>query len=347
MATSAPPASNSDARPADNEFLIPPEDTIWKRYSPHHEAPMSFLGSGAFHVVVLGVVGLLVFLAYVWWNPPRQNLPIDTIRMPGGGGGSPKGKGSGPGIGSGGEDLSADPNQDPSGEALQRPDLDVQEAKQMKFEFKDDPTAQRWIEQGNENLKKIARLNPDARNQLRDGINPGEGRGGTGKGGGKGTGDGPVAGPGKGDGRMLNEREKRMLRWTMVFDTRSGQDYRDQLAGLGAIVAVPTGDGKDYRICDLSKKPYQLVDEDLSKIQRIYWVDDKPQSVRSLLGAIGVTGHASHFVAFMPLELEEELARKELSFKGLAEDQIYETKFKVLRGAGGKYDVKVIDQKRK
>jgi hypothetical protein len=345
MATTAPPANNSDARTGDNPFLIPPDETIWKRYSPHHEAPLSFVGSGAVHFLVLLVVGVSVLIGIWWLKSQPKPLPIDTIRM-GGGGGSPKGKGNGPGIGSGGEDVSADPNHDPSGEAMQRPDLDVQEAKQMKIEFKDDPTAVRFIEEGNEQLKKIARLNPDARNKMRDGINPGQGRGGTGSGGGKGTGEGPGVGPGKGDGRMLNEREKRMLRWTMIFDTRSGQDYRDQLAGLGAILAVPTGDGKDYRICDLSKKPYQLKEEDLSKIQRIYWVDDKPQSVRSLLGAIGVTGHASHFVAFMPLELEEELARKELAYKGLTEDQIYETKFKVFR-AGKGYEVKVVEQKRK
>jgi hypothetical protein len=346
MATSAPPSNNSETKSADNEFLIPPEETLWKRYSPHHEAPLSMLGSGALHFVVLLIVIVSVLIGIWWLKSQAKPLPIETIRMPGGGGGSPKGSGNGPGIGAGGEDVAADPNHDPSGEALQRPQLDVEEAKQMKVEFRDDPAARRYIEEGNENLKKIARLDPDARNKLRDGVNPGKGQGGTGKDGGRGSGEGKGNGPGKGEGKMLNEREKRMLRWSMIFDTRSGQDYRDQLAGLGAIVAVPTPDGKDYKMCDLSKKPYQLVEEDLSKNDRIYWVDDKPQSVRSLLSAIGVNGYASHFVAFMPRELEEELARKELAFHGLTEDQIYETKFKVYR-EGGKYNVKVVDQKKK
>ena len=39
-----------------------------------------------------------------------------------------------------------------------------------------------------------------------------------------------------------------MLRWSMIFDTRTGMDYLNQLRGLGAILAIPTGaDGKDLQ----------------------------------------------------------------------------------------------------
>src|SRR5438552_17688844 len=111
MATAAPPSSNSDARPADNDFLIPLEEPIFKRYSPHHEAPLSFVGSGAVHLLVLLVVGVSVLIGIWWLKSQAKPLPIDTIRMPGGGGGSPKGSGNGPGLGSGGEDVVADPNR--------------------------------------------------------------------------------------------------------------------------------------------------------------------------------------------------------------------------------------------
>jgi hypothetical protein len=347
MATTAPPAPNSEARPDTDPFLIPPEETIWVRYSPHHEAPLSFLGSGALHLLVLMVVGVSALLGIWWFKSQANPLPVSAVRM-GGGGGSPTGKGDGPGFGTGGEDVAGPDNRDPSGDAVQRPPLDVEEMKQTKVEFADDPTAQRYIEEGNENLKKIARLNPDARNKMRDGLTPGKGQGGTGEGGGRGTGQGPGKGPGKGAGRELNQREKRMVRWTMVFETRSGEDYVEQLRDLGSIIAVPTGPGRaEYKFCDLTKfrgPRYEFADGDLSTMNRIWWQDDQPQAVRSLTAAMGWRGRADHFIAFMSPEVEEKLAKLEHNFKGLNEEQIHETRFRFVRGAGGKYDLKVISQ---
>ena len=132
------------------------------------------------------------------------------------------------------------------------------------------------------------------------------------------------------------------------LETRGGEDYLEQLRYLGAIIAVPSGPRPgDYQFCDLSKQPSRFVEGDLAAIQRISWTDDNPASVRSLMAALGARGNPSHFIAFMPLELEAKLFQRELAFQGLREDQIFETKFKCVRGPGGKYDVRVIDQKRK
>ena len=75
---------------------------------------------------------------------------------------------------------------------------------------------------------------------MKDGLTPGKGQGGIGSGGGKGSGSGTGEGIGVGSGKSkLNDREKRMLRWHMRFTANSGQEYLDQLRGLGAILAVP------------------------------------------------------------------------------------------------------------
>jgi hypothetical protein len=346
MATTPPSADPSDIRAASEPLRVPPDDTIWKRYSPHHEAPLSFVGSAALHLVVLGLLILYVVVLVAWFKSQPVNLPIETVHM-GGGGGNPKGKGDGPGIGELGKEVVGNPQEgDPKSvepEVVQRPPLTLQEANTIKQEFANDPAADRLVysEQG----KMLARLDKEVRDKLREGVNPGAGKGGVGEGGGKGTGEGKKSGPGQGDGKMLNEREQRMLRWTMSFNTRNGQDYLNQLRYLGAIVAVPTGDGRDYKTCDLTKgPPYELVNDDLSNIKRIYWVDDKPSSVRSLMGALGVGSNPSHFVAFMPEELEKRLSRMEQQYRGLPEDKIYETKFDCFKGPDGKYDVRVTAQ---
>ncbi len=125
----------------------------------------------------------------------------------------------------------------------------------------------------------------------------------------------------------------------MIFNTRSGADYLAQLNGLKAILAVPTGaDNKSYKIIrDLSGRGRpQLLDEDISKIQCIFWIDDRPDSVRSMMGALRVGFLPNHFVAFMPRELEDKLFELEKQAAGgVPEDQIEETKFDVVRTPRG------------
>jgi hypothetical protein len=347
MAT-APPTNSATIRPASQPLRIPPDETMWKRYSPHGEAPLSFVGSMATHFLVVGLLAIFGFLAYLFFNPPLHDLQVDTVRMPGGGGGSTKGEGSGSGLGTGGEEIGGEENKDPQTldpDLVKRPPLTVDEAKTLNVEFKDDPAATRFIEEGNEQLKKLARLNKEMRNTLRDGVNPGAGKGGTGEGGGKGIGKGPGNGPGEGAGAPLSTREKRMLRWSMSFNRST---YLEQLRDLGAIIAVPVGrDNKRYQVCDLTQQPLRWTEDDLSNNKRIFWIDDKPDSVRALMSQMGRPGYTSHFVALLPPELEKKLFDLELKFGNLNEDDIFETKFDCIKGSDGRYDVVVKSQKPK
>ncbi len=153
----------------------------------------------------------------------------------------------------------------------------------------------------------------------------------------------------QGKGKLAEQRD-RMLRWSLIFDTHSGRDYVAQLNGLGAILAVPVGTDEkkpDFKIIrDLSARPAKLLDEDIGKIQRIYWVDDKAQSVGDVMTVLGVKEKPSYFVAFMPEELEEKLFKLEKAYlekhhKGRTEGDILETRFRIKR-SDKKYEFEVV-----
>ena len=100
---------------------------------------------------------------------------------------------------------------------------------------------------------------------------------------------------------------------------------------------------------DLTKRPFKPEVKDLSTIQKIWWIDDNPQSVQGLLAVLGLRLPANRVIAFIPNEVEDELAKAELAYRHLDENDIFETTFAInVPGAGGrKYDLHVIEQKRK
>jgi hypothetical protein len=354
MAPNAPTTGNSSTRTAQKLPRTPPEEQFWKRYSPHGELPLSGVGSLALHMLVVGTLILWSWLLWNKFNNWKPDLPVDAVRL-GGGGGNPLGVGDAPGAGQGPREA-VEANEttlpkpaDSTPSTL--PPLSAAEAKKVESQFEN---PQRFISTNRTKaMDAFVRLDDKARTSFRprdpDGVQPGKGQGGTGSGGGLGEGRGPGEGSAAGPGKArLTKREERMLRWSMRFNTQNGADYVSQLKGLGAILAIPAGDGPNprYQIIrneDLDRRPPQLRDDDVTKIQRIYWVDDKPPSVAGVMDALGLRMHPSHFVAFMPKMLEDKLFQLELKYKGLREDQIHETKFEVTRGSGG-FEPRVIDQ---
>src|SRR5205823_5263763 len=119
--------------------------------------------------------------------------------------------------------------------------------------------------------------------------------------------------------RISSVQKGRILRWRLTFKTQDGDDYRKQLLALGAILAVPQGENRHRVIRDLTKLPAGGKVEDLAGIGRIFWVDDRPESVRSLARALGLPNPPAYFVAFFPQELENKLSRRELAFKNRKE----------------------------
>src|SRR5262249_38734063 len=139
-------------------------------------------------------------------------------------------------------------------------------------------------------------------------------------------------------------RQKRLLRWTMIFDTRDGADYLRQIDAFAAIVCVPEDNGKFRVIRDLKRE----VKGEVTDLQRIFWWDTREESVRSLALAIGVKPVRTQIVAFFPIDFEERLFRLERREmerrKGhWREAEIKETQFRVVR-RGSTFEPVVADQ---
>lgn len=348
MAATAPTANSQAPGTPEKKPLLPPEERFWQRHSPHNEFPLSSVGSVTLYVLM----GLMIW-AGIKFLPSFSSDPLSVGAIEfdpdvGGGGGDPSGVSGGTGDKLP-ENLG---NPDPTQLAKEQnlPPLQPLLPKAVDTDaIKDivaaDETGDPILESGSTALANLSDIRQDTAKLLMSNLRD-KGKGGTGTGGGQGTGTGTGTGSAKGPGSKapLSERQKRVLRWNMVFDTRNGEDYRRQLQALGAILAIPSPDGQYLVIRDL-RPPARPAAEDLQKLQRIFWVDSTPQSVHNLASALGLSGVPPHIVAFFPEELEGKLAAMEKSFaRGRPESEIKETRFRVMMRAG-KYEPVIVDQR--
>jgi hypothetical protein len=326
--TSTLPTPDAASRPEDQK-LIPPDERFWRRYSPHGELPLSGASSLAVHLLLFGLLLLSAWLAFAVFRHASRALPVDAVRLEPGGKspGVGESQGAGNGLIESGKVENAVPNPIADAGEL-RPSLpeNAQTGRPIQFDNKE-------LRRSNPSNAMVFDRLHEANQRIRGtDRKPGPG------GGKDGEGDGPGAGK-QGKGKLAEQRD-RMLRWSLLFDTQNGRDYVAQLGGLGAILAVPVGKDEnkpDFKIIrDLSARPAKLLDEDISKIQRIYWLDDKPQSVGDVMTILGVKAKPSYFVAFMPEELENKLLKLEKAYldkhhKGHTERDIDETRFRIKR----------------
>lgn len=350
MANPSTTASTNNAKAPGQRSPFPPDERIWIRYSPHHELPLSSVGSFTVHALVLGLLTLAtVFGWFALLGLNKDSLPVDAISVRAGGGDA-TGASSGPGgPGNPLVENVENPREDPKVPPYTGPALtDVPRAKVDPVEFPNlatDPQGKRFIEKNNLALAALSKVNRDAREQMMNGVAGERAQGGSSKDGTKDAGKdkGKGDGQGEGPGKILSKREKRVLRWVMIFDTVDGNDYARQLNALGAILGVPEPGGR-YRILrDLRARPARGEIEDLNKIERIFWVDDKPDSVGPLAAALQLNPPPPHIVAFFPRKFEQDLLRLELSYGGLKEEEIQETRFRVVK-VGNTYAPRVVDQ---
>jgi hypothetical protein len=358
----AAPSSEKAAKRAASP-LAPPDERFWQRYSPHAEFPLSSAGSLVVHVLALGLLALAAWLGTVLFNHSTRQLPVEAVRISGGGG-NPHGRGEGSNKGD--EPIEAGNQPDKSQTETAPPD----EVSPPQIEVKPDPQSKLQFD----NTRKIQM--PDAEdsnalNRLKQrtvtmrlpGRKPsaGSGYGQGGKGGGGGSGDGRGVGIGDGTDPGVGtptQREKRMLRWSMLFNTPDSANYVAQLNGLGAILLVPVREDAAKGVCDykvirdLKARPPKLLDEDYQNIPRLVrWADDNPDSVRGVMSVLHLKLMPSHFLALMPVELEEKLLRLETDYlkrkhPGRNEDDIKATKFRI-QVRKGKYEPEVIGQELK
>jgi RNA polymerase sigma factor (sigma-70 family) len=151
----------------------------------------------------------------------------------------------------------------------------------------------------------------------------------------------------KASAELPEGRKRRLLRWRISFDTKDGNDYAKQLEALGTILAVPTErPGKHRVIRDLSKRPVEARVEDLARMERIFWVESDPRSIRALSKALGLRPVPRLIVVLFPQYIEDELLRKELAFAKRKEGDIEETTFRFFRTRTG-FRIKAVSQRAK
>lgn len=325
------PGAPAPEKPDD---LVPPDEKFWQRYSPNGEPFLSGLSS----FVVHGVVLLIILVGLSWLMPKTTSEEIEPVLIgdgiEGGGGGHIQGQDAGPQL-SKKDDVNEDLNKPKD---VPTPDVPKDDAKvktDTTPKLADDPDAISLVDQMKQ--KKPTSAGVFLKDAL-EGIT-GKGGGGTGWGGGTGagvgTGIGDKDGPGTG---KSNRRGRRVLRWTVNFNTQSGADYVRQLNLMGAILGVPDTKGKLMVIRDLNERPARPAYENVRDINRIFWVDDRAESARSVAETLQLDIIPSQIVAFYPEAIEKQLLDTEMTYgkkyKRLKEEDISETVFNVAFRAG-------------
>lgn len=329
----------------------PPDEAFWETYSPNGEAPVSGLTSVVFHGLVLGAVIFgATILALFHRSTDAVDLEPVLIGEPGGGGGSTEGVGDvNPGNLTRPPDATEDltkPEDTKTPLLPTKVEPDLATTKTAAPVFEDDPDGTKMVDQLLAKKPASVNMGPLLKDAL-VGL-AGKGRGGSGSGGGLGTGKGKGEGDGTGDGTGSTRRGRRVLRWTMLFNTSGGDDYLRQLHALGAILGVQDAGGQVRVYRDLRQRPMKGAVEDLKAINRIFWVDDNQDSMVSMAQAMGLDRVPSQIIAFFPVPLEEQLLKTELDYgrpRGRkAEEDIAETKFRI-SFPGGRVKVEVQEQR--
>jgi hypothetical protein len=341
MAQQSVENSSADEQQSEQD-LVPQDERFWKRYSPHHEFPLSSAASVALHVMAIAVLILGAVLAARWgFGDAEKPIPLSIMDDPGGGG-QPDGNPTAAG-GEGAVQPKEVASDEPKSNALAQTPIAPKLA---------EPTAQplalpeiqeaqgRFINDSNNAVQGLKKLDEEVRKKLFSSLaDASKGKGGTGSGGGKGGGTGTGTGSGTAPGEgNLSVRQKRVLRWEVNFRVTSPEDHIRQFAALGAILAIPDPQGRYHVFRDLNHRVGRV--EDLSNINRIWFIDRNPETVAGISSLLRMP-QPPVLIAFFPQELEERMAEMEKQYRGQREDDIHDKFMFQVVPRGGTYQVVV------
>jgi hypothetical protein len=297
---------------------------FWERYSPNGELPWSSAMS-------LGVFTILVLLPIVLVVPFVQRDPtppaVDVLYVA---------EDENAPLGEGtelDEDAAMGAEEEKPTEELPK----EAPAEKIKKLEKPKPTVPvvkpepgKEIEKEREAAEAALNRLAQAKNQLDANLNRGSPEGDRGGGGG---------------GSGARGRGARVARWVLHFNTESSQHYLQQLDGLGAEIAFPAAGSRWQYFFDVSTPRRRSEIRDLGSENRLYWVDEKQQSVGGVAQVLGIPT-PPFMIVFLPVPLEDRMLQLELDYQGLTEEQILRTDFRVVI-RGGMYDVEVSRQLRR
>lgn len=329
----------TETKPTNPVPMAPPPEEFWDKYSPHHEFPLSSVGSVALHVAAVGGFALVLYLLAQLSVSDKIAPPMTQMMVVGEADGESNGQ-----AGSGGGEMVENVNkfEFPMDPMRQIPEAKLDEVKQEikewvpKIPQADDAPKVEDLPA----FKKIAQLNDDIRKKLLEGKGGNKGQGAE-----PGKGANPQEGGGTGGNGDATSSKNRAIRWELIFKTESGRDYVAQLAAMKATLVIPQP--ADWQ----TSKAYRNINQpnpvgeafSMADMPGLYFVDDSPDSASKVAKALGLNFNPPLFIAFFPKDVEEELAAKERAFRKRKESDIFSTKFKVII-RDGSYSITVVDQ---
>ncbi|VTS02263.1 hypothetical protein [Tuwongella immobilis] len=319
--------------------LVPPSESFWQQYNHNREFPIGVL----LGCVVYALVALVIVLTmrYLMIGPSTKPVPIKPVIYIAGDE-NEDGDGGRPGEEGGPVGERVPMNQPQTLTPPTTPELMAPKENQSNLS----PTIDaQELSASDEGMRaaafdKMAALDETIRNKITGGAKKDTG----------GNGNGASALPGVGDGEGGfggTKTSRRIIRWKLVFNTRSGTDYLAQLAALEASIAVPEAPSWDrlrmYPNPNDSKR-YEAADP--TTFPEMHFIDDRRSSVSEVAEALNLNETPPYFLAFIPKKMEEELARLERGFRNRKEEEIASTTFQVLV-VNGKPQIRVTDQQLK
>lgn len=322
--------------------MEPQQDVVWQTFTYRRAFPVSSTLSAGLHLMVIAAVlsGVITWLS----RSGNEFVEFEPVVVVGPRGGGDSGSDERTALGT--SPVTADQfqvvetNRRPIPRVTAQPELEptVSEASPSTREIPDtDLLAGR--------LQKLSPL-PNLQAAVRGLPTAPKGRGGVAAGAGDGKGQGEGAGDGDGPGGRLTTKQKRQLRWHLIFNISHAADYLDQLHRMKAIVGFQLADRSIHLITDLRRRPAVL--QPTTQIpDRIFWMDDDPESIRTICEELRLSVSPTRVIAFFPESIEEELLRKEQAygkrFGRVHEDDFVETTFRVTNDYG-RIDISVIRQ---
>ncbi len=318
--------------------LIPPEEALWQKYSPHFELPLASASSLFLHGLVIGLLamgGLAFFFTpnLEATKPPR----MDVVMIEGAGTGFEglSGEAGLPGSpNAGGKTEQVTPLPDQPSDRPPPPRFKDPMA-QLDLPMIDDGLPpvdgelalelQKIAKEAEERVNREMKIDAPPRvggtnTKVPGSKGTGNPKGVGGKGGsGTGTGVGSKTGAGYGSGGPGGRKgtDQEIFAWRWRFDlSGDAKEHARKLAALGVTVAIPDANpaGGFSIITDLNRRPVDLKKDNLAAFKdAVKWYNTRPESVQALAAELQIPT-PKFVVLLLPKDREQRMANEEAKY---------------------------------
>jgi hypothetical protein len=315
--------------------LVPPDDSMWQKYSSRFELPLASATSIFMHGTIVGGL-VIVAMASLWAAREEAAMPpkMDVVMIEGNGSGleGMSGETGLPGpLDAGG----------PKRTELTSPAADTTPPERTVPRLFKDPPLELGLPvlhddvPGSELSIELEKLAKEADNEVKKAMaipttpaplppakkasgtgNPKGvgGSGGAGDGVGKGSKPGPGVGSGGTGGRKATAQDVYAMRWH--FDLSGDpKEHARKLAVIGFTVAIPDPKGGFYLVTDLKRRPVEMKKESLIAYKdAVKYYNTKRESVQGLARELQLPFMPEYIVLLLPQDRERQMADEEKRF---------------------------------